>query len=299
MHTAVVFDSCVYRNARVVHMHNVTGWDHENPENLREKARCDLVGRYRTIKLERDVEIAAVRRNATGNFEVVDKAGRVWLGRKLVVATGMTDTFPEIEGLEPLWGQGAYPCLFCDGYEFLDAPHAGVLATGDWDNVNSAVHFARMTAQVVKVVDIYTNGNAALGERLSHVLEADKRFKIDNRKIVKMAKEGPGSDITVYFADSSKETEAFIAHRPIAELNNRKIYSKLQLEITDKNRIKIDPTSCQTNIHGIFAAGDCGTTNIGVANAIGMGTLTCAGLVAQLQSEFVPEERVPIEKLAI
>jgi len=135
-----------------------------------------------------------------------------------------------------------------------------------------------------------------------------------------MAKEGPGSNITVYFADSSKATEAFIvstltryadflaglradssqAHRPIAELNNRKVYSSLQLEITDKNRIKIDPASCQSNIHGIFAAGDCATTNIGVVNAIAMGTLTCARLAVQLQSEFVVlNEHVPIEKLAI
>jgi len=183
MHTAVVFDSGVYRNARVVHMHNVTGWDHENPENLREKARCDLMGRYRTIRLERDVEIAAVRRNATGNFEVVDKAGRLWLGRKLVVATGMRDTFQDIEGLEPLWGRGAYPCLFCDGYEFLDAPHAGVLATDDWANVNNAVHFARMTAQVVKIVDIYTNGNAvehSIDELCARKQKCDEACRIES-----------------------------------------------------------------------------------------------------------------------
>lgn len=92
------------------------------------------------------------------------------------------------------------------------------------------------------------------------------------------------------------------AHRPIAELNNRKLYRSLQLEMTDKNRIKIDPLSCQTNIHGVFAAGDCATNNIGVVNAMGMGTLACAGLVAQLQSEFVVgeyDERVAMARLAI
>jgi thioredoxin reductase len=76
------------------------------------------------------------------------------------------------------------------------------------------------------------------------------------------------------------------AHRPLAELNNEKIYASLQLEITGKNRIKINPESCQTTVHGVFAAGDCATNNIGISNAIGMGTLTCVGLVSQLQSEF-------------
>jgi thioredoxin reductase len=210
MHTAVVLDSGAYRNSRVVHMHNVTGWDHESPESLREKARGDLTGRYKTIKLERGVEIALVARNSNGTFKITDKAGRVWHGRKLVIATGMRDTFSEIDGLEDLWGRGAYPCLFCDGFEFLDAPSAGLLATADWDNIKNAVHYSRMTAQVVKSVNIYTNGNSKLGESLSSVLQEDKRFKIDNRKIVKMTKEGLDTDITIYFSDSAKVTEAFI-----------------------------------------------------------------------------------------
>jgi len=214
MHTAVVFDSGVYRNSRVVHMHNVTGWDHENPEKLREKARSDLMGRYKTIQIERNAEVAVVARNSNGTFRVADKTGRVWHGRKLVIATGMRDNFPEIDGLENLWGRGVYPCLFCDGFEFLDAPNAGLLATADWNNVKNAIHFARMTAQVVKSVNIYTNGNVKLGECLSNVLGADKRFKIDSRKIAKVTKEGLGPDVTVYFADSDETREAFIVSRP-------------------------------------------------------------------------------------
>ena len=63
------------------------------------------------------------------------------------------------------------------------------------------------------------------------------------------------------------------------------VYAPLQLELTEKCRIKVD-SNFQSNVYGIFAVGDCATNNIGVANAIAMGTLACAEIVAQLQSEF-------------
>src|SRR6185437_10452876 len=52
LHTAVVFDSGVYRNAKTQHMHNVLGWDHRNPAELRAAARADLTSRYSSFLYE-------------------------------------------------------------------------------------------------------------------------------------------------------------------------------------------------------------------------------------------------------
>lgn len=101
---AVVFDSGVYRNAPASHMHNVLGFDHQNPENLRAKARQDLE-RYDTIRVEKTA-IESVRKAGDGMFEATDANGKTWRAKKLVLATGVKDISPGIPGYEDCWGRG-------------------------------------------------------------------------------------------------------------------------------------------------------------------------------------------------
>lgn len=104
LYTAVVFDNKVYRNERAKHMHNVPGWDHQNPSALRDKARHDILARYQTVQFQ-DVTVSQVQKNeTTGHFEAVDAENRLWTGRKLVLATGAADVFPDIKGYADCWG---------------------------------------------------------------------------------------------------------------------------------------------------------------------------------------------------
>ncbi len=105
LYTAVVFDNKVYRNARAEHMHNVPGWDHQPPSALRDKARADILARYTTVQFQ-DVGVSRVQKNgSTGYYEAVDENGRVWAGRKLVLANGAAEVHPDIEGYAKCWGQ--------------------------------------------------------------------------------------------------------------------------------------------------------------------------------------------------
>jgi thioredoxin reductase len=105
LYSAVVFDSGVYRNERTTHMHNVLTWDHRSPEEYRAVAHKELLTRYDTIRIE-NVAIKEVRKIETGLFEAKDSRGEVWQGRKLVLATGVRDIAPEIEGYADCWGRG-------------------------------------------------------------------------------------------------------------------------------------------------------------------------------------------------
>lgn len=107
LHTAVIFDSNVYRNDRASQMHNVTTWDHRPPAEFRAAARNELLTRYQTIQIE-DVAIKEVHRVSQGHFEAVDVQDRVWSGRKLVLAVGVRDIPPDIDGYAELWGKGMY-----------------------------------------------------------------------------------------------------------------------------------------------------------------------------------------------
>lgn len=106
LHTAVVFDSGIYRNARAQHMHNVLGWDHRNPAELRAKGRADILARYETVKFH-DFAIEVVRKVENKEiFEATDSKGTLWYGRKLVLATGVKDMPLDVKGFDDCWADG-------------------------------------------------------------------------------------------------------------------------------------------------------------------------------------------------
>ena len=84
---------------------------------------------YETVEL-RHTRVIDTRPLAEG-FEVVlgeddadgTKGERVST-RKLLLATGVVDTLPEIEGLAALYGRSVFHCPYCDGWEMRDRPLA-------------------------------------------------------------------------------------------------------------------------------------------------------------------------------
>ncbi len=61
-------------------------------------------------------------------FEVTLGDGTRLSGRRLVLATGVADELPPIEGLAERWGRSIFHCPYCHGYE-LDQGEIGVVAT--------------------------------------------------------------------------------------------------------------------------------------------------------------------------
>lgn len=108
LHTAVVFDSGLYRNAKTQHMHNVLGWDHSNPAKLRDAGRADISNRYSTIQFQ-DISVEKIWRVEDKQFfEAQDMNGKSWYGRKVVLATGVRDVPLDIEGYAECWANGMY-----------------------------------------------------------------------------------------------------------------------------------------------------------------------------------------------
>lgn len=105
LQTAVVFDSGVYRNQRATHMHTLPTWDHQSPAEFRKSARAELLDRYNTVTFH-DSALTQIKKNANGNFEATSADGQTWLGRVVVLATGVQDVLPDIEGYDECWARG-------------------------------------------------------------------------------------------------------------------------------------------------------------------------------------------------
>lgn len=105
VYKVAVFDSGVYRNAPSNHMHNFAAWDHKSPAEFRSKARQDLTDRYADLFQFVDKQVDVAKKTNSG-FELVDADGITWTGRKLFLATGWKDLFPDIPGYSECWAKG-------------------------------------------------------------------------------------------------------------------------------------------------------------------------------------------------
>ncbi|KAF2179256.1 FAD/NAD(P)-binding domain-containing protein [Zopfia rhizophila CBS 207.26] len=283
-HSIVIFDSGKYRNEASNYMHTLPTWDHRHPKEFRDAAKKDFE-RYGTVTLE-NAQVKSIKQTDEGLFEATVEDGRTWTGRKVILATGVEDVFPDIPGYADCWVSGIFHCLYCHGWEETGVATSGVLAIGDIGSVPHALHIARQALRISKEVTIYTNGNEQLAKDLRSALEKSPApMKVDSRAIAKLVKALNRSEVTLHFEDGTEHTEGFLAHKPEAKLRGG-LHEQLGLELTPQSTIKVNPPFSQTSVKGVFAAGDACTPMQTLTNALSTGTAAGAGAPLQLQAEI-------------
>jgi len=101
-------------------MHGFISRDGVPPAEFAAAARVEL-SRYPSVAHEA-TEVRQASPDGNG-FRVVT-ATRSVRARKLLIATGLEDQLPQIEGFEALFGISVFQCPYCDGWEFRDRPLA-------------------------------------------------------------------------------------------------------------------------------------------------------------------------------
>ncbi|SPO06241.1 related to thioredoxin reductase [Cephalotrichum gorgonifer] len=288
LYTAVVFDNGTYRNARATHMHNVLGWDHQSPEAFRAKGREDILSRYETITVE-STTIQQVRKIDAG-FEATNDKGQTWTGRKLALATGVRDTFPDIPGFADCWGRGIFHCLYCHGYEQRGQRSVGVLMTGFITTAEKGMHMGHMARRLAGNVVLYTNGSETLADELKSALMKDKNSEdgtitVDSRAIstLRMGTQSESS-VVITFSEGGEAEEGFLVNAPVTKVNSP-LAEQLSLELSDGGDILTTPPFFESSVPGVFAIGDCGVQMKAVPVATYSGTMAAAGIGFQIIGE--------------
>ena len=144
-----VFDDGRPRNARARGVHGFLTRDGMSPHAMRWAAGVLLAPLDGALH---DVLVFEVRAwGDDGGFELVLETGALVRGRKLVLATGMRDSLPPLEGLEPRLGVSVHTCPYCDGWEHRDEPIA-CYATGG-GGAESALGLITWSRDVVLFTD--------------------------------------------------------------------------------------------------------------------------------------------------
>lgn len=106
LHTVVVFDAKNPRNGYATAVRHTSTWEGKLPDEMREASRRELLDTGLVTFV--DAEARTMLKTEDGAFEVTDDKGKRWPGRKLLLTTGSTDLFPDLEGYEELYTRGMY-----------------------------------------------------------------------------------------------------------------------------------------------------------------------------------------------
>jgi len=118
-------DAGALRNAASRGVNGFLSRDGIRPAELRRIGREQLA-RYGGVEV-RDVEVTDAECGGPeggGPFRLTLAGGARVGARRLLLATGLTEELPGIEGLAELWGRSVFDCPYCDGWEERDQPLA-------------------------------------------------------------------------------------------------------------------------------------------------------------------------------
>jgi len=253
----LVIDSGLRRNRFASHAHGFLGQDGTPPQEIAAGARAQLLA-YPNVAW---IDGAAVNAGDDGgSFSVEIEGGTRRQGRRLVIATGVVDTLPDVPGLAERWGTAVFHCPYCHGYE-LDRGTAGVLAYHP-----GSVHQAEVVADWGSTM-FFTNG-AGLDDEQAAAL-ARRGVAVESEKVVEIAGAGPD----IHLADG--RVVSLVGLYVVSQTSVAgPIAHQLGCAFDDGMTgpiIRTDATK-QTTVAGVFACGDAARSSGSVATAVGDGT---------------------------
>ncbi|MBF9252958.1 NAD(P)/FAD-dependent oxidoreductase [Pontibacter sp. 172403-2] len=238
----IVFDGGKPRNRWSDSMNGFLGNDGVNPNEFIRKARTEL-NRY-PVEIK-DVEVASAT-YSKGQFVVNDADGNVYYGRKLLLATGLKDNLPPLEGLEPLYGKSIHHCPYCDGWESRDKAIAvyGI----NRDGIGQALAMKTWSDDVT----LFTDGTKKLQRNDLELLKRNE-VQVCTDRILRL--EGADGKLQYIVLSNGEKRAQQALFFSMGTKQQSVLGEQLGCEFTSKGVIKTRRLQ-QSNIPGLFVAGD-------------------------------------------
>ena len=270
--TVLVLDSGEYRNRWADASHGYFSHDPASPAELLTRACADLDA-YPTAELRHGRVVKASDRD--GGFEVVTEAERL-TARRLVLATGVRDEFPDVGGFFEHYGASVFHCPSCDGYEAKGRP---VVAIG-WSE--QVVGFALELLGWASQVTVVTDGRRFEGDaEHRRMLE---RHGVAVREETALELIGTRGDLRAIRLAGGETVECqlgffSIAHHPLTGLGEQ-----LGCQRDAQGYLVVDANGA-TTVPGVYAAGDVTPGLQLVQVAAGSGAIAGVGCALSLEND--------------
>lgn len=255
--SVVVLDSQEYRAKSVEQSHGYLGRDPQKPVELLARGREEVLA-YPTVSI-RHRAATAVTRLDNGRFEVDDDL----LAHRLVLACGVHDAFPAVDGFDEHYGASVFHCPSCDGYEARDRH---VVALG-WDP--HLVGFAETLKNWAASVTVVTNGIRFQGDDACRTELARNEIELLERDAVRLL--GSRGDLRGLELDGGQVLETSMVLFSVAHSPRAGLATSLGCELDEDGYVTVNSKGL-TSVPGVYAAGDLtpGLQLVSVAAASGV-----------------------------
>lgn len=231
------------RNAAAAAVHAVLTRDGISPWTLREIGRQQLQP-YESVEM-RNVEVIDVDRQANGTFEVTMETGAKAQCRVVLLATGVVDILPDIEGFEAFYGTSIHHCPYCDGWEERDKP---IAVYGRSPKVCGLVRELRMWSRDLTV---FTDGGDMSDEDAEHMCRWS--IPVYREKIRRL--EGTDGRLERIELANGETVERQAMFFVTGQIKRQRLAKRIGCEITSKGTIATNDEGL-TCVRGAYCAGD-------------------------------------------
>ncbi len=237
-------------------------------------------------------EIVDLRINPDSTFTLKDDAKQEYQARTVIIATGQSYALSGIKNEKELTGKGVSYCVICDGF-FFKNKNVVVIGSG-----NYAAEEALQLTNYTKNITILSHGKDFIfSAEMKKDLEA---AGIKTQKTVRIKEitgspsgvNAPGGAPAVSPAKAEKLVFTDGSEMPVEGVfmavgvaGATAFAKKLGLEMTS-NYIKVDLDG-NTNIKGLYAAGDCTGSPPQVASSVGNGCNAALSAIKLLRGSRV------------
>ena len=271
----LVADGGSRRNGPAAHMNNFVSRDGIAPADFRREARAQLA-KYANVSF-RDQPIDTII-GLRGDF----RAG-AFRARRVLLATGLIDQLPDLEGLAPLWGHSVFQCPYCHGWEAQER------RWGYYTSDATAAHVALFVTQLRGWSTEVTLFTDKLADDVRSKLLAAK-VAIESGALARLV--GTGHQLeAVELADGRRiACDVLLTHPPQKQIE---LVRALGVALDDEGFVKTDPMTRETSIPGIYAAGDLTTRGQAAVLAAAAGMQAATAINAELTAELVTSGMLP------
>ncbi len=231
------------RNAASHGLHNYLTRDGIDPAEFLRLGREEL-NSYETVKLLQ-LQVTDARR-LEHRFEVTLSNGERAVARKLLIATGVVDEIPRLEGLDSFYGRSVFHCPYCDGWEVRDQPLA-VYGKGE-NGLGLTLELILWSPDLV----LCTDGPSELsGENLARL--ARHNVPVREERILRLeGKDGLLDQIVFADGETIQRRALFFS---TGQRQGSELAKKLGCEFTEQGCVATGEYEA-TNVPGLYVAGD-------------------------------------------
>jgi len=245
------------RNARVAH--GFLGREGMPPADIASQARDELL-RYPTLRWLTGTAVSAQAIDDGGRFQVMVEDGQTFVADRVILAHGVTDDLPDIDGIGERWGRSVFHCPYCHGYEVFEG-RIGVIGCAKDGGAAQALllcDWGRITlfcSQASARIDAEQHARL---EACGVVIESAQVQRVEDTATVVLA-DGRRVEVDALFISPHSRLSTDLAEQ-------------LGCELKDGGCITTDSAK-QTTVPGVFACGDAARMAGSIALAVGEGAL--------------------------